>query len=165
MRSFHHLTINAFLLALTLIGCSSGSSDSETYTTESVTQSEPARKTASEETKDPETIRQEAIAKISEQKKSKKRKPSAIPRADSGPQTYIVQIGAFTKRENAEKLHEQLRAKNYPVILKELQHEKFGPMFLVRLEPTTQKDEAQKKLADLKRNENLEPTLLAPENP
>lgn len=77
---------------------------------------------------------------------------------------YIVQIGAFTKRENAEELLKKLKSKHYPVFIKTLNHEKHGQMFLVRLSPYEDRFEADRQLSRLKDSEHLSPILLAPEN-
>ncbi len=98
--------------------------------------------------------------------KTKKEKKSAHKSDDSTASTsgtkYIVQIAAFTKKENAEQLLNTLKGKNYPVFIKHLDHKDFGQMFLVRLPPTTDRVEAEKLLAQLKKSDQLTPTIIVP---
>lgn len=87
------------------------------------------------------------------------RKPSSIP-----PQTksYVVQIGAFTKKENAERLLTQLQTKNYPAIMKLLDHKDFGQMYLVRLRPFENRAEADRYATELEDAEKLKPSIFVP---
>lgn len=102
------------------------------------------------------------------------RAPAAIPKTSAKPtkkatarivddaKTYVVQIAAFTRRDNADKLLRFLADKKYPAFIKTLDHKEYGPMFLVRLHPTTDRGEADKFLALLKDKENLKPNIIIP---
>ena len=91
----------------------------------------------------------------------KAEKPKSERKLASGKNVvYVVQIGAFKIKENADKLHTQLKTAGYPVVIKPGTGSKSSSFHLVRLEPTTNKDEAQQMLETLKTKENLQPALL-----
>ncbi len=113
------------------------------------------------ETKDAATEPTNELAEGTKATKKKSRHGATSSAAPDG-QKYIVQIGAFTKRENAEQLLKALQDKKYPVFIKTLGHKEFGTMFLVRLKPTTDRAEAEKLRARLKESEQLSPTLIIP---
>lgn len=46
--------------------------------------------------------------------------PSPTPAAKAGPGAWVVQMGAFASRENADKLAQKLRAAKFPVIEDEI---------------------------------------------
>jgi cell division septation protein DedD len=98
-------------------------------------------------------------AKSAKAKSAHKSKSSAAHEAEK---TYVVQIGAFSKKENAEQLLKQLEEKKYPVFIKMLEHKTLGSLFLVRLQPTKDRSEAEKYLTMLKDNDKLQPTLIIP---
>lgn len=68
---------------------------------------------------------------------------------------YIVQIGAFRVRENAEKLHNSLKEAGFPVIFREMNHSKNGALYLVRMEPTPNRQEADTMVQSLKEKTQL----------
>lgn len=103
------------------------------------------------------TAEKPAQPKIEE--KISRRKPSSTA---PGGKTYVVQLGAFAKKENAEKLFGQLQAKNYPVILKTLDHKDFGQMYLVRLKPFGDRAEADRMATELADAEKLKPSVFVP---
>lgn len=63
---------------------------------------------------------------------------------------WTVQLGAFKVKENAEKLAAQLKTSGFPVMMREMNHSKNGELFVVHLEPTPNKSEAEKWQTDLK---------------
>ncbi len=132
--------------ALSATGCSKDAAAPEpttTYKYDPLTAAAPAEPTAEAETDD----------------KKARRKPSSTA---PGAKTYVVQLGAFTKRENADKLFSELQAKNYPVILKTLDHKDFGHMYLVRLKPYSDRVEAERMATELAGTEKLKPSVFVP---
>jgi cell division protein FtsN len=61
--------------------------------------------------------------------------------------TFVVQIGAFKVKENAERLHQSLQGQGFKSMM---MPSKNGDMYLVRLEPTKSFDEAQSWASQLK---------------
>lgn len=70
--------------------------------------------------------------------------------AASGSRVWTVQLGAFKVKENAEKLTAQLKGAGFPVMMVGKEGSKSGELYLVHLEPTPNKSEAQKWQTDLK---------------
>jgi cell division septation protein DedD len=73
---------------------------------------------------------------------------------------YIVQVGAFKVKENAEKLTSKLKEAGYPVRLQTITHSKNGELHLVRFEPTPNKSEAQAALDKFETKESMKASLL-----
>jgi cell division septation protein DedD len=57
---------------------------------------------------------------------------------------YAVQFAAFKVKENAEKLAAKLKAGGVAVEMASIDHSKNGLLHLVRIPPTTSREEAQK---------------------
>ena len=77
-------------------------------------------------------------------KKSSARQPA------SARGVYVVQIGAFRVKENAERLHEKLASSGFAVEMRTLEHSKNGTLHLVRSAPIESKSEAEAKALELK---------------
>lgn len=56
--------------------------------------------------------------------------------------TYIVQVGSFLVKENAESLQRQLKEKGYEVVLKSFNHQVLGPIHVVQLKPVNNASKA-----------------------
>ena len=67
-----------------------------------------------------------------------------------GDRVYTVQLGAFRVKENAAKLTEKLKSAGFPVMMVNKEGSKSGELYLVHLEPTPNKSEAEKWQSDLK---------------
>lgn len=104
-----------------------------------------------------------AEAKAVEKKKAKK--PEAKHdehKAETAPQmeismrpagkekVYIVQVGIFKVKANADALTQKLKDLGFPVISKQDTKPGVGEVTVIRLEPTPNKDEADKWIKDLK---------------
>ncbi len=63
---------------------------------------------------------------------------------------WTVQLGAFKVKENAEKLAAKLKTDGFPALMREMNHSKNGDLYVVHLEPTPNKSEAEKWQTDLK---------------
>lgn len=69
---------------------------------------------------------------------------------------YIVQAGAFKVKENAEKFQARLKADGFPVIMRPMEHSKNGSLYVVRMEPTTNRTEAEALKKALKEKVSVE---------
>ena len=59
-----------------------------------------------------------------------------------GPRTYIVQMGSFLDKENAEELQQRLRRKGYDAVLKPYRHQVLGQLYVVQLKPVNDPEKA-----------------------
>jgi cell division septation protein DedD len=87
---------------------------------------------------------------------TKKRSP-----ASQKEMVYIVQVGAFRVKDNAEKLQARLKGEGFPVLLRDMNHSKNGLMHLVRFEPTPTRAEADKWVAQIKEKAGFDAVVLA----
>lgn len=142
-RSPLYVITSLFVAALTSVGCSKQSSSNDVTTTYKY---DPLSQVTSP-------------TEVGKKEVTQERQPASIGTAGK---TYIVQIGAFTKKENAERLSAQLKAKNYPVFVKTLDHQSLGQMYLVRLNPFTDRAEANRFATQLTNSEKLKPTIIIP---
>lgn len=78
------------------------------------------------------------------------RKPASVHQTGATSSVWVVQLGAFRVKENAEKLTAKLKTNGYPVLMRAMNHSKNGELFVVSLEPTPNKSEAQKWQQELK---------------
>lgn len=90
------------------------------------------------------------------------RQPASVAATTHGAGSlYIVQVGAFKVKENAEKLTAKLKDAGFPVRLQSMMHSKSGELHLVRFEPTPNKAEAQDAIAKLEAKESMKASLLS----
>lgn len=82
------------------------------------------------------------------------------PASSAKNNVYIVQIGAFHVKANAERLHGKLKADGFPVMMREMNHSKNGLLYLVRMEPTPNRHEAETMVASIKEKSQLTPTII-----
>jgi cell division septation protein DedD len=99
-----------------------------------------------------------ATTPVSTHKLEKKTK---IVAAAGKPLGWVVQVGSFAQKENAEKLATRLKDHNYKVSVSEKESKKHGKLYLVRLEPTTDLEVAKTQIDKLRAQENLQPVLVA----
>jgi cell division septation protein DedD len=77
-----------------------------------------------------------------------------------GEMSYVVQVGTFRVEENAKKLEEKLKAAGLPVMQKKIEREN-GVLFAVRLEPTPNRQEAEKFAENVKSVSGQEALILS----
>ena len=103
-----------------------------------------------------------ATGKSVKQKKSelaaKVGKSLRVPASAGG--VYVVQVGAFKIKENAEKLREKLTTAGYPVQLHSIEHSKNGLLHLVRFAPMQKKTDAETMIQDLSSKQDLRAQIL-----
>jgi DedD protein len=95
-----------------------------------------------------------AVAKVATDT-SVKRHPASV----SGG-VYVVQVGAFKVKENAEKLQEKLNSAGYHVEMQTMNHSRNGLLHLVRLTPTTNRAEAETMLEDLHAKHDMQAQII-----
>jgi cell division septation protein DedD len=92
--------------------------------------------------------------KVAEQKTVEHREPASAHEtkhsAIQSQRVYTVQLGAFRVKENAAKLTQKLKGAGFPVLMVNKDGSKSGDLYLVHLEPTPNKNEAEKWQSDLK---------------
>ena len=114
---------------------------------------------------------QEYSASIGEQKISSTQTASPStgsklqPEAPSPPPpgtqwTYIVQVGSFLDKDNAEDLKQRLKTKGYNVLVKPLQHQVLGQVYIVQFNPVTDEAKASTLLAQVEGDEKVKPIII-----
>ena len=114
----------------------------------------------------------EALAgftKTAQKGKSAKAKKSAVVSTKTAKSAhrapaenvYVVQIGAFRVKQNAEKLNEKLKGAGFAVELQQIQHSSNGQLFLVRLNPTADRQAAEEMRKNLKAKIDIDSMILA----
>lgn len=58
------------------------------------------------------------------------------------PRTYVVQMGSFLDKDNAEELQQRLRRKGYAAVLKPFHHQVLGKLYVVQLKPVNDPEKA-----------------------
>lgn len=72
------------------------------------------------------------------------RKDGGAERQSEGPRRYIVQLGSFLDKENAEDLQQRLRRKGYDAVIKPFSHQVLGQLYVVQLKPVNDADKASR---------------------
>lgn len=83
---------------------------------------------------------------------------SRKPAAAGG--VFVVQVGAFRVKENAEKLHAKLLSAGFKVDLKTIEHSKNGLLHVVRFEGTQDRAEAETKVLELRTKQEMSAQIL-----
>jgi cell division septation protein DedD len=94
-------------------------------------------------------------------------KPALAPVAGHAPASvdttgsvFVVQLGAFREKDNAERFHARMKGEGVPAVLKSMNHSKNGEIYVVRLEPTANRDEAEKNLKRLHDEKHLDTQMI-----
>lgn len=85
---------------------------------------------------------------------------SASASAGAGATKYVVQIGSFSQRENADGIQQQLLKKGYEVMVRTITHEKFGRLYIVQLAPVYDANKAQSLVSKVKQEANVQPMVI-----
>ncbi len=93
-----------------------------------------------------------------EKKMTKTAKSHRVPASAGG--VYVVQVGAFKVKENAEKLQAKLQTAGYQVGMHTIEHSKNGTLHLVQFEPTPNRAEAETQIEELQSKQDLQAQLL-----
>ncbi|SMC27398.1 Sporulation related domain-containing protein [Desulfacinum hydrothermale DSM 13146] len=73
---------------------------------------------------------------------------------------YVVQVGAFKRKANADKLSRRLKAKGFSVHVTRFKHKSLGWLYLVRLRPMASQAEAHKAADKIAALEKTKPLVL-----
>lgn len=85
--------------------------------------------------------------------------PPVKPAATHGTR-YIVQIGSFTQRQNADNIQQSLLQKGYEVVVRTINHAKFGKLYVVQLASVNDARKAESLMASVRKEANVKPMLV-----
>ena len=85
-----------------------------------------------------------AMADAGEKTSDKKRKTASVG------SVYVVQVGAFKVKENAERVLAQLKAQGFAAEIHTIDHSKNGLLHIVRMQPTSDRSEAHAMVESLR---------------
>lgn len=74
--------------------------------------------------------------------------------------TYIVQVGSFLDKDNAEALRNKLKSSGYDPVVKPLQHQVLGQVYIVQLKPVTDEAQASSLMAQVEKDEEVKPIII-----
>ena len=86
--------------------------------------------------------------------------PSPVKPAVSQGTRYIVQIGSFTQRQNADNIQQSLLQKGYEVVVRTINHAKFGKLYVVQLASVNDARKAESLMARVRKEANVKPMLV-----
>lgn len=73
---------------------------------------------------------------------------------------YIVQVGSFLERDNAESVRQRLEKKGYSAVVKPFSHQTRGNIYVVQLSPVEDSAEASSLLNRIESEEKLKPLVI-----
>lgn len=77
------------------------------------------------------------------------------------PTEFVIQVGSFSQKANADRLAKRLKEHNYKVSVTESTHKTLGKLFLVRLDPIKDLELTRTTIDKLRAQENLKPVIIA----
>lgn len=84
---------------------------------------------------------------------------SAKPQA-TGPGTYLVQVGSFKDKQNADEMQKALQKKGYNVTVRTTSHSKLGQLYVVQLQPVDNAGKASTLVEQIKHEEKVKPIIV-----
>jgi len=78
----------------------------------------------------------------------------------TGSTKYVVQIGSFSQKENADGIQQELLKKGYEVLVRTINHAKFGRLYVVQLAPVYDSTKAQSLVTKVKQEANVKPMVI-----
>lgn len=90
------------------------------------------------------------------------REPGGSPTMTPTPDTpvYVVQVGAFSRKENAERISRRLKEHGFQVNVSPFQHKSLGRLYLVRLDPLPSEEQARKAADKIAALEKTKPMVI-----
>ncbi|MHC1741641.1 MAG: tetratricopeptide repeat protein [Syntrophobacteraceae bacterium] len=83
-----------------------------------------------------------------------------------GSAKYIVQVGSFLEKENAEKLRKKLASEGYDALVRPFSHQSLGKIFVVQLKPVEDATRANTLMAEVEKLAQIKPIVIkVPVNP
>lgn len=87
--------------------------------------------------------------------------PKPSEKSATGSATkYIVQIGSFSQKKNADSIQQNLLKRGYEVIVRTTDHAKFGRLYVVQLAPVYDPNKAESLLAKVRKEANVNPMMV-----
>lgn len=80
--------------------------------------------------------------------------------SDRSRWAYIVQVGSFLDRDNAEGVRKKLEKKGYSAVVKPFSHHAKGSIYVVQLTPVEDSIEATALLKRIESEEKLKPLII-----
>lgn len=77
-----------------------------------------------------------------------------------GGTKYIVQIGSFSQKKNADSIQQTLMKQGYDVIVRTTEHAKFGTLYVVQLSPVYDPNKAESLLARVRKEAKVNPMMV-----
>lgn len=77
-----------------------------------------------------------------------------------GSSSYVVQVGTFRDRGNAERVQERMRAMGYDAVIKTFPHQTLGSMYCVQIRQIDEMAVANTIVAEIEKAERLKPVIL-----
>ncbi len=79
---------------------------------------------------------------------------------------YIVQVGSFLEKENAEKLRARLAAQGYDAVVRPFSHQSLGKIYVVQLKPVDEAKRANALMGEVEKVAQVKPIVIkVPVNP
>lgn len=91
---------------------------------------------------------------------SAKQKKGASKTSDVTNWTYIVQLGSFVDKENAEEFQKKLESRGYEAVIKPFNHQVLGRLYVVQLKPVDDAEKASTLMTQIESQENLKPVMI-----
>lgn len=83
-----------------------------------------------------------------------------------GSAKYIVQVGSFLEKENAEKLRRKLASEGYDALVRPFNHQSLGKIFVVQLKAVEEAAKANTLMAEVEKVAQIKPIVIkVPVNP
>ncbi|GLI34384.1 SPOR domain-containing protein [Desulforhabdus amnigena] len=102
--------------------------------------------------------RQESGTHSRAQKKAKAVTATASPSVKRA--TYIVQVGSYLNKSNAEDEKRKLEAKGYDVVMKKFTHQVLGPLYVIQLKPEEDEARAADLLSQIQGSGDVKPIII-----
>jgi type IV pilus assembly protein PilF len=77
-----------------------------------------------------------------------------------GAATYIVQVGSFLEKENAEKLRGKLSSQGYEAVVRPFSHQSLGKIFVVQLKPVDNATRANALMSEVEKAAEVKPIVI-----
>lgn len=114
----------------------------------------PAKSAVSRQQPPPAHPRQASVAPSAPVSKS------AAKAASPTGTRYVVQIGSFKQRQNADNIQQTLLQKGYEVIVRTTTHPNFGRLYVVQLAPVSDQRKAESLMTNVRKETSVKPMLL-----
>jgi cell division protein FtsN len=73
---------------------------------------------------------------------------------------YVIQVGSFKEKQNAEEMKQNLAKRGYDTVIRPYNHPKLGPLFVVQLQPVAEESRASTLMTQVGHEAKVKPVLL-----